>query len=400
MIVVVMGVAGAGKTTIGTMLADVLRCSFLDADALHSDTSVDAMEGGRPLTDADRAPWLAAIHSRLHDAFYRGDSLVVACSALKQSYRDVLSRGVAIVWVYLTGDADLIRSRLKARRGHFMTSNMLPAQLAALEEPTDAIVADVSAPPDAIVARILIALRERPDIRVLADLGTMSLRAAEAAVDLVSDAIRRTGRCSIALSGGSTPIPFHRLLATRFRDRISWRHVHVFWGDERYVPHDDPQSNYGMARRTLLDHVECPDENIHPMPTHFTDADEAARDYQNTLERYWAGGTPRFDLVVLGMGPDGHTASLFPGSPATHERTRLVVAATGPAEPRLRLTLTFPALARSAHAHFLVDGEDKRPVLSQVLAGRADPDVYPAAGVRPSNGETTWWLTLESVLFK
>ena len=233
---------------------------------------------------------------------------------------------------------------------------------------------------------------EKPDVRILPDLDTLSLRAAEAAVGIINDTVRRTGRCSLVLSGGSTPIPTHRLLASMFRDRIPWPHVHVFWGDERYVPHDAPQSNYRMAKDTLLDHVPCPAANIHPMPTHFADPDAAAWDYEGTLTRYWGSEEPRLDLVLLGMGPEGHTASLFPGAPALHERNRWVVAATVPAETPVRLTLTLLAFARSIEAHFLVAGRDKAQALEQVLSGSADPIVYPAAGIRPLQGKVIWWV--------
>jgi 6-phosphogluconolactonase len=392
MIVVIMGVSGSGKTTIGTSLAEALSCPFLDADVLHPEANVEAMKDGRSLTDADRAPWLAAVHYRLLDAFHRGDNLVVACSALKHSYRRVLSRGVAIAWVYLKGDPRLIRRRLERRTTHFVKSDLLASQFHALEEPRDAIVVDVSPPPDAIVQDILAKLRETPDIRVLPDLSTLSLRAAETAVGIINDVVRRRGRCSLVLSGGSTPVTLHRILASTYRDRIPWSQVEVFWGDERYVPHEDARSNYRMARETLLDHVPCPAANVHPMPTHFPDADAAARDYQATLDRYWKGAEPHLDLVLLGMGPEGHTASLFPGSAALQERVRWVVATTVPAESPRRLTLTLRALARSANAHFLVSGLHKAAALSHVLSGRPDPTVYPASGVRPAEGRVVWWL--------
>lgn len=163
MIVVVMGVAGSGKTTIGLMLANAMGCAFLDGDSLHSGANVEKMSHGIPLTDADRAPWLAAIHARVRDASARGESLVVACSALKQSYRAVLADGVPITWVYLKGSPALIRTRLQSRASHFMKADMLDSQFAALEEPADALVADVSQPPAVIVDRILIELRRRPD---------------------------------------------------------------------------------------------------------------------------------------------------------------------------------------------------------------------------------------------
>jgi gluconokinase len=162
MIVVVMGVSGSGKTTIGSALADQLGCAFLDADVLHPEANIEAMRGGTPLTDAARMPWLLAVHARLLEAFHRGDDLVVACSALKHAYRRLLSRGVPVVWVYLKGDAGLIHERLQRRTNHFMTSELLPAQFDALEEPRDAIVVDVSAPPHAIVQDLLARLRDNP----------------------------------------------------------------------------------------------------------------------------------------------------------------------------------------------------------------------------------------------
>jgi gluconokinase len=161
MIIVVIGVAGSGKTTVGAMLADAMTCAFLEGDSLHSKENIDKMSHGMPLTDGDRAPWLSAIHARILDAVERGQDLVVACSALKQSYRSVLAEGVPIIWVYLNGSAELIRSRLRGRPGHFMKADMLASQFAALEKPSDAVVVDVSAPPGAVVAQILAELHIR-----------------------------------------------------------------------------------------------------------------------------------------------------------------------------------------------------------------------------------------------
>jgi gluconokinase len=162
MIVVIMGVSGSGKTTICTVLADALRCTFLEGDSLHSKENIEKMSHGIPLNDCDRAPWLAAIHARLLDFFKRGESLVVACSALEQQYREVLADRVPITWVYLKGSKELIRSRMKHRPEHFMKANMLDSQFEALEEPSDAIVIDISLPPSAIVAQILARLRQSP----------------------------------------------------------------------------------------------------------------------------------------------------------------------------------------------------------------------------------------------
>ena len=158
-IVGVMGVSGSGKTTVGTRLADAMHCAYLEGDALHSPANVEKMSHGIPLTDADRAPWLAAIHARLLDSFRQGESLVVGCSALKRSYRSVLADGIPITWVYLKGSAALIRSRLQRRSGHYMKADMLASQFEALEEPSDALIVDVSQSPPAIVEQILAELR-------------------------------------------------------------------------------------------------------------------------------------------------------------------------------------------------------------------------------------------------
>jgi 6-phosphogluconate dehydrogenase len=161
MIVAVMGVAGSGKSTVGAMLARAMGCPFLDADSLHSTANVAKMSRGIALTDDDRAPWLAAIHARLLDAARSGRSLVVACSALKQSYRNALAEGIAITWVYLKGSAELIRSRLQQRDGHYMKADLLACQFEALEEPSDAIIVDVSQSPEVIVEQVLGELRQR-----------------------------------------------------------------------------------------------------------------------------------------------------------------------------------------------------------------------------------------------
>ncbi len=159
MMIVVIGVSGSGKTTVGEMLADAIKCSFLEGDLLHPKKNIDKMSRGIPLTDSDRGSWLSAIHARMLDFFARGQDLVVACSALKQQYRRMLSNGIPITWVYLKGSPALIGSRLMQRTGHFMKVEMLASQFEALEEPHDAIVADISSPPKVIVEQILSQLR-------------------------------------------------------------------------------------------------------------------------------------------------------------------------------------------------------------------------------------------------
>ncbi len=161
MIVVLMGVAGAGKTTIGMLLAEALGCPFLDGDSLHPPANVQKMAQGIPLTDADRAPWLAAIRAHLEDAFRRGENLVVACSALKRQYREYLAAKVPVIWVYLKGSEEIVRPRLEQRREHYFKAAMLSSQFEVLEEPASAIVADISLAPQAIVRQLLAHLRRR-----------------------------------------------------------------------------------------------------------------------------------------------------------------------------------------------------------------------------------------------
>jgi 6-phosphogluconolactonase len=224
----------------------------------------------------------------------------------------------------------------------------------------------------------------------------MSRRAAEAAAGVINHAVRAAGTCSIVLSGGSTPRTFYQLLASDFRSWIPWPNVHVFWGDERFVAPEDPRSNYRLAREALLDHVPCPPANIHPMPTHFPSPDVAARDYERTLRDRFAGDWPHFDLVLLGIGDDGHTASLFPGALALAERTRWVVGARAPVEPHVRVTLTLPALTRGAAIHVLVSGAAKAEALRHVLEGAGDWIKYPAAGVRLGTASVIWWADREA----
>ncbi len=393
MIIIVMGVAGSGKTTIGTMLAESLECDYLEGDSLHPPENIEAMIRGVALRDADRAPWLAAIRAHIMEAVRNDRSLVVGCSALKASYRAVLSEGLTITWVYLKGPADLIRSRLQNRVGHFFDPGLLDSQVETLEEPHDAITVDVSIPPAAILDRIMAKISGTPDVRVCAGMDELGARAAEAAAAVIAEAVRNHGRCSLVLSGGDTPRGLHRALASRFRDVIPWQDVHVFWSDERYVPHEDAQSNYRMARETLLDHVPCPAANVHPMPTSFEDPADAAREHEATLRAFFDGERPRFDLAILGLGEDGHTASLFPGAPELHEQARWVLPVFNEsAEPRSRLTLTLPLLRQSARTWFLVAGSQKAAAVRDVLTDRSATPTSPAVVLQRAGERVTWWL--------
>ncbi|QEI07988.1 6-phosphogluconolactonase [Pigmentiphaga aceris] len=224
---------------------------------------------------------------------------------------------------------------------------------------------------------------------VLPDRETLATHVAEWLVDEIA---RSTGPFSIALSGGSTPRPlFERLAEPARAARIDWSRVHLFWGDERFVPHDHPDSNYLMARRAMIDHVPIPPGNVHPVPTHGS-PEEAARDYARTLRDFYQGErinptAPLFNVNLLGMGGDGHTASLFPGSLALSERDDWVVAVIGE-KPEPRITLTLPVLASAASVVFMVEGASKQEPLARARAG--DPSV--PAGLVWSDGQLIWFL--------
>jgi len=234
------------------------------------------------------------------------------------------------------------------------------------------------------------------DLRLCADGAELARTAAEEFSRRAEDAIHARKRCTVALSGGSTPRRLFALLADGrepFRDRIDWRAVHLFWGDERHVPPDHPESNFRMTRETLLDAVPIPAENIHRIRGEEPDAARAAALYEDELRAFFSG-SPRFDLVLLGLGPDAHTASLFPGTDAVRERERWVVAPWVEKLAAFRITLTPAVLNRAATVIFLVQGEEKAGALRAVFEGERegerDPDRWPAQVIRPESGEVLW----------
>lgn len=232
----------------------------------------------------------------------------------------------------------------------------------------------------------------REDLRVYSDVQGTCEALAEALVALANACCARQGRFTVALSGGKTPEALFRILAEKYHDALPWQKIHLFWGDDRFVPHDDPSSNYRMARLILLDHVSIPTGNIHPMPIFFRDINEAAADYEATLKSYFEQPWPRFDLILLGLGADGHTASLFPHSEVLRRRDRWVAAVLADTKPPLRLTLTLPVINNAAHVWFLITGASKAPALLRALTEGTDPETCPARAVRPTNGELLWWL--------
>ncbi len=236
-------------------------------------------------------------------------------------------------------------------------------------------------------------------IRIFDDAEALAVAAAGAFARCAGEGIRKRGSFSVALAGGSTPRRLHALLAEAEGrgpgDRIDWTKVHCFWGDERHLPPDHPESNYRMARETLLSKIPVPEANVHRIRGEEPDAARAAALYEQELARHFGlphGARPRFDLVLLGLGSDGHTASLFPGSDAIWETVRLVAAPWVEKLGTHRITLTPPVLNGAAEVLFLVCGAEKAPALHAVLEGEERPDELPAQIVRPSRGRLAWFL--------
>jgi 6-phosphogluconolactonase len=232
------------------------------------------------------------------------------------------------------------------------------------------------------------------DTRVFPDLDALSRAALEEMLRAMQDAIRQRGRFAIALAGGRTPTKLYTLWAhaENYGVRTPWDRVHLFWSDERYVPHDDPASNYRMARETLIDHVSIPAGNVHAMPTDSPEPAKAADAYEIELRSFFGAGAPAFDLQLLGLGVEGHTASLFPGSPALEEKERWVAAVEVAAKLPRRLTLTPMVFNQGRNTFFLVSGADKRDILATLRSEPASKNSqYPVGRIQPA-GRTLWFL--------
>lgn len=229
---------------------------------------------------------------------------------------------------------------------------------------------------------------------MLADPSTLTRRVANWLTEL---ALSSQGPFRIVLSGGSTPRPMYELLASdEFRDRFPWKRVFWYWGDERFVPHDHPDSNYRMAYEAMLSKAPVPPENVFPIPVDGS-PEEAALRYEGTLQETYGDAKldparPLFDITLLGLGSDGHTASLLPGEPVLEERTHWV-AAVPHGRPEVRITMTYPALESSRHIAFLVTGQEKADIVAEIQAGASH---VPAARIQPL-GELVWFLDRASL---
>jgi 6-phosphogluconolactonase len=232
----------------------------------------------------------------------------------------------------------------------------------------------------------------KADVRIFKDNKSLSMAAAEIFVEAAAQSISARARFLAALSGGSTPADLYRLLAAEaYREKVNWAKTYVFWGDERCVPPDDARSNYHQAYETFLQHIPIPDANIQRIKGELEPA-EASDDYARTLKRFAAPGLgwPRFELVLLGLGADGHTASLFPGSQVEASSSTLAVTAHYRGRPAQRVTLTPPVFNSARKVLFLVTGEDKAATLARVLDGVFIPEQLPAQRIRPIAGQVTW----------
>jgi 6-phosphogluconolactonase len=219
--------------------------------------------------------------------------------------------------------------------------------------------------------------------------------AAEAFLGAASEAVAQRRRFVVALSGGSTPKNLYTLIAANASANLPWDQMFFFWGDERHVPPNDAESNYRMAKEALLSKVPIPPANIFPVPTDNPDASAVADAYEQTVQKFFGlapGAFPRFDLILLGMGPDGHTASLFPETAALQEKSRLVVANWVEKLKTSRITFTLPVLNAARLVAFLVSGIDKAAALREVFEGNAAGEKYPSKLVRPNEGKLIWFV--------
>ncbi len=229
-----------------------------------------------------------------------------------------------------------------------------------------------------------------PEIQVAASADELAEMAAQLLTGLIAETIESAGTATLALSGGSTPLPTYRLMAQKLRPLSD--HIHVFQVDERYVPVDDPANNYGSIRATLLEPLAISPSQVHRIPTELRPPEKAARAYEEDIRKHFGlteGQFPRFDAIVLGLGADGHTASLFPGSDALREDRKLALAVYVPQVAMWRITLTLPAINAARAIVFLVSGSQKAAAVQRVLSGHLQ---LPASLVKPKAGRLLWLL--------
>jgi 6-phosphogluconolactonase len=232
---------------------------------------------------------------------------------------------------------------------------------------------------------------EWDNLKILPDKQALIQYTAERIVRLATATLEMNETFSMALSGGSTPEPVYAMLAQKFDQYLDWSRIHLFFGDERSVPPDDDESNYRMVKAALLDHIDIPDTNVHRIRGE-DEPQKAAEAYAADIQAFFGDESEYFDLNLLGMGEDGHTASLFPHTAAIHEQEKLVIAHHVTAKGDLwRISQTFPTILKSSNIMFLVSGEGKAEALKAVFDGDYQPDVYPSQVVARSNHPHVVW---------
>ncbi|MFC6102885.1 6-phosphogluconolactonase [Olivibacter domesticus] len=229
-------------------------------------------------------------------------------------------------------------------------------------------------------------------IKIFKDPEELSIAGAELFVQIANEAIKERGVFTVALTGGSSPANLYKLLAHKpYSEQINWHKVHIFWGDERWVPLSDDKSNAKMAYETLLNYVPIPKEQIYPMWTKDLQPKEFAQEYEQTLQQT-LGSIPSFDLILLGMGEDGHTASLFPGTDVLQEKSKWVDAYYLDTQEMYRITLTAPVINQARNIVIMAYGTNKANALHEVLEGDQDITKYPAQLINPQNGMAFWFV--------
>jgi len=211
----------------------------------------------------------------------------------------------------------------------------------------------------------------------------------------IGEAIDARGTCHMGFAGGQTPVPLFNLLAVKYAEKLPWDHIHIYWGDERFVPVEDPESNFGAANRHLVSRIPIPASNVHPITFDSGDLNQAASRYEDLLLEI-LGSPPRLDILMLGMGVDGHTASIFHDSEALTSKHRFVVPVVSPIHPVERVTLTLSAINQARHIYFLVVGSGKSEALKCAFGQLNSIDPCPAKFVEPVDGNVIWWVDAEA----
>jgi 6-phosphogluconolactonase len=244
-------------------------------------------------------------------------------------------------------------------------------------------------------------VKVKPEIRVSEDTAALNSAMAKEIARLSKEAIAKRGAATVVLSGGSTPKALYALMGTpEWRDKFDWAHIHLYWEDERFVPPDSPDNNYGMVKKALLSQVSIPDANVHRVMTEKGKPEEVAAAYEQTIRRDFqslklgsnSNEIPQFDIIILGLGTNGHTASLFPHTSVLDEK-KLLVAALYVEEVKMeRITMTLPLLNNARNTYFFLAGAEKAEVVKQVLRGPRQPEQLPAQLIEPYERTLVWMM--------